>query len=259
MPHAHVVADGFGDGFDVRSLAITLRQGAVVSAHRHPWAQLVFARSGVMRVMTEDAAWLTPATKAIWLPAGMEHRIEIQGEVAMRTLYLAPERAVALPHVAATLEVAPLLRELILHMVKLGMLSPSRPEHDRMAGVLVDLLATARREDLSLPLPRDPRAAALADRLREAPNRSDLTALAKDSGASLRTLQRLFPRETGLTLKAWRQKARLIHSVACLASGAAVTTAAFDSGYQSVGAFIAAFSHQFGMTPGRYAAAARRS
>ena len=65
----------------------------------------------------------------------------------------------------------------------------------------------------------------------------------------------MFPRETGLTLEAWRRKARLIHAVGSLASGASVTVAALDSGYGSVGAFIAAFSRHFGVTPGRYAAA----
>lgn len=246
-----------GDGFDVRSLAMTLRPGAHVGAHRHPWAQLVFASSGVMRVSTAAETWLTPATKAIWLPARVEHRIDVQGEVAMRTLYIAPQRAVLLPGEPVTLEVEPLLRELILHVVRLGMLAPDRPEHDRMAGVLVDLLGKAKREDLRLPLPGDPRALAAALRLQDAPgDANDLARLAEDSGASLRTLQRLFPRETGLTLEAWRQKARLIHAMARLASGDRVTAAALDSGYQNVGAFISAFSRQFGVTPGRYRSAA---
>jgi AraC-like DNA-binding protein len=247
------------DGFDIRSLAMTLPPGAHIGNHRHPWAQLVFACSGVMRVSTAAETWLTPATKAIWLPAGMEHRIDIQGEVAMRTLYITPKRAALLPGEPATLEVQPLLRELVLHIVRLGMLSPDQPEHDRMAGVLVDLLGQARREDMHLPLPTDARARTAALRLQDAPGEAgSLTSLASDSGASLRTLQRLFPRETGLTLEAWRQKARLIHAVARLTSGESVTATAFESGYENVGAFIAAFARQFGMTPGRYRAAARQ-
>jgi AraC-like DNA-binding protein/quercetin dioxygenase-like cupin family protein len=248
-----------GDGFDVRSLAITLRPGAHLVTHCHSWGQLVFARSGVMRVSTAAETWLTPATKAIWLPASLEHRIDIRGEVAMRTLYIAPKRAAPLPGEPATLEVQPLLRELILHIVHLGMLSPDRPEHDRMAGVLVDLLGQARREDMRLPLPGDARARAAALRLQEAPGEAgSLAGLASASGTSLRTLQRLFPRETGLTLEAWRQKARLIYAMARLAAGESVTSTALDSGYENVGAFIAAFSRQFGMTPGRYRATARQ-
>jgi AraC-like DNA-binding protein len=211
-----------------------------------------------MRVSTAAETWLTPATKAIWLPAGVEHAIDIQGEVAMRTLYLAADRAARLPRAPATLEVEPLLRELILHIVRLGMLAADRPDHDRMAGVLVDLLDQARRVDLRLPLPSDPRARAAALRLQDGPGHvGDLAGVAADSGASLRTLQRLFPRETGLTLEAWRQKARLIHAMGRLASGDRVTAAALDSGYQNVGAFIAAFARQFGVTPGRYRSATR--
>ena len=84
---------------------------------------------------------------------------------------------------------------------------------------------------------------------------ASLADLARRAGASLRTLQRLFPAETGLTLEAWRQKARLIAAVAALSAAArrsAVTAA--DCGYESPSAFIAAFKRQFGVTPGRYRA-----
>jgi AraC-like DNA-binding protein len=242
-----------GDGFDVRSLALTFRSGATLARHRHEWGQLVFASSGVMYVATEAEAWLVPPTKALWLPAGLEHQISVRGEVAMRTLYLAPDRAQSLSGAPRALEVAPVLREVILYILKIGMLAPTRPDHDRLAGVLVDLLLTARPLDLSLPLPRDLRALRIARHFQGNPDdRTDLAVLAQQLGASLRTLQRLFPGQTGLTLEAWRQKARVIHALSRLTSGASVTDAAFDSGYHSVGAFIGAFTRQFGVTPGQY-------
>lgn len=242
-----------GDGFDVRSLALTFRPGAALGRHAHVWGQLVFAQAGVMRVATDAATWLVPPTKAIWIPAGLTHQILFGGEVAMRTLYIAPGRAAALPSELRALAVAPLLRELILHILKVGMLTPERPEHDRLAGLLIDLMLEAHPQDLRLPLPRDRRALAVAVHIQARPDDdSGLAALARQSGASPRTLQRVFTRETGLTLEAWRQKARLIHSVACLTAGASVTGAALASGYRSVGAFIGAFSRQFEVTPGRY-------
>jgi AraC-like DNA-binding protein len=206
-----------------------------------------------MRVVTERETWLVPATRAIWLPAALDHAIEIRAEAAMRTLYIHPDRSSALSALPRALEVAPLLRELILHICALGLLSNDRPEQERLSGLLIDLIVQARSVDLSLPLPADSRARALAARLQEAPHDPrDLDRLSRDAGASLRTLQRMFPKETGMTIEAWRQKARLIHSVARLSAGAGVTEAALDSGYQSVGAFIAAFKSQFGVTPGRY-------
>ena len=245
-----------GDGFSIRSLAETYRRGGHIRRHDHPWGQLAYAKQGVMRILTPDTAWLVPPTRAIWLPPSVEHEILMRGEVAFRTLYIGPALAAGLPGETSAFEVAPLLGELILHILKIGMLEPGRPAHDRLAGLLIDLLVQARPYDLSLPLPRDPRALVLAERLQAAPDeRIDLAALARASGASLRTLQRRFPAETGLTLEGWRQKARLIHGAARLIEGASVTVAALDSGYDSVSAFIAAFKAAYGLTPARFRAA----
>jgi AraC-like DNA-binding protein len=242
-----------GDGFDVRTLAAGFHAGTVLPRHRHGWGQLVFAASGVMRVATDEAAWLIPPTRAIWLPARLGHALDMRSEVALRTLYIDGPRAAPLPESARVLEVAPLLRELILHILSIGMLDPGRPEHDRLAGLLVDLMLAARPLDLILPMPRDPRALRLARLWQDDPaDGRGLAELAAGTGASLRTLQRLFLDETGLTLEAWRQKARLIHAVGRLAAGASVTGAAFDCGYQSLSAFNAAFRRQFGVPPGRY-------
>ena len=247
-----------GDGFDVRSLACTYRDGHVLPAHRHAWAQLVYACSGVLHVTTAGRVWFVPPTRAIWIPHGVEHSIAVRGEAALRTLYLAPERADGVAGEVAALEVAPLLRELILHVVAVGMLDPAQAADARLAGVLVDLVRGARRVDLALPLPRDPRALRLVERLRAAPaEKVALESLARRAGASLRTLQRRVTEETGLTLEAWRQKARLVHSAAALAAGASVTEAALDSGYESPSAYIAAFRRQFGVTPGVFGRAGR--
>jgi AraC-like DNA-binding protein len=245
-----------GDGYLVRSLAVTFRAGARLGGHAHPWGQLVFASSGVMHVETVTEAWIVPATKAIWLPSGLIHSIQIHGEVAMRTLYLAAPCAEVLPPSPVALEVAPLLRELILHICGLGMLGPE-PAPTRLAGVLTDLLHQARREDLVLPLPQDARALRLSAHFRQKPeDRRELADLAQEAGASLRTLQRVFRTQTGMTAQDWRRKARLVHALTLLCSGASVTQTASDAGYESLGAFITAFTRQFGTTPGRYGAAA---
>jgi AraC-like DNA-binding protein len=243
----------YGDGFSVRSAATTYPDGWRLHRHDHPWGQLAFCNSGVMRVIGDAAAWLSPPTRAIWLPAGVAHEIVMKGEVASRFLYLAPELAEPLPTEPRVLEVVPLLRELILHILRIRMLDPTRPDHDRLGGLLIDLLVEARPQDLTLPLPRDRRALALAELLQSAPaDPSPLAQAARHAGASLRTLQRLFPAETGLTLEAWRQKARLIAAISSLSAGAPVAVTAADCGYDSPSAFITAFKRQFGVTPGRF-------
>jgi AraC-like DNA-binding protein len=245
----------YGDGYLVRSGATTYPDGFRLDSHDHPWGQLAFCNSGLMRVTTDGASWLSPPTRAIWLPAGVAHEIVMQGETATRFLYLSPELAAPLPTTLRVFEVAPLLRELILHVLKIRMLHPDLPEQARLAQLLIDLLLQARTQDLALPLPRDRRARALADRVQARPGEpASLAELARGAGASLRTLQRLFPAETGLTLEAWRQKARLIAAVAALSEGAPVGVTAANCGYDSPSAFIAAFKRQFGLTPARYSA-----
>ena len=242
-----------GDGFWVRSLAETYRSGGHIPRHDHAWGQLVYAISGVVRVVTPQAVWFAPPTRAVWLPPRRPHELFMQGETAMRTLYIDPASAEPLPKQEAVFEVAPLLRELILHTIGVGMLGPGEPTHARLAGLLIDLLLQAKRRDLALPLPVDPRARAMAEHLQRQPaDTASLAALARKAGASLRTLQRLFPDETGLTLDAWRQKARLAAGAAALGCGASVAGAAHGCGYESPSAFITAFKRQFGVTPGRF-------
>ena len=245
------------DGFPVRGLAVTYRDGHVLDRHTHPWAQLVYAASGTMRVAVPDAAWLVPPTRAIWVPGGTPHEIHMRGTVAMRTLYLAPSGDDARLAACRAIEVAPLLRELILHIVRLGMLDVDDPAHARLEDLLVDLLAAGETAPLELPLPRDPRARSFAERLLAQPGApGSLAGLAQGSGASLRTLQRLFLTETGLSLEAWRGRARMQQAVVSLSGGEPVTTAALDAGYQSPSAFIAAFKRAFGVTPARWRAGA---
>lgn len=246
--------------FDVRSLALTMRAGHAVTPHRHPWAQLLYARSGLMRVIVNDHVWLIPPTRALWIPADTQHAFSIQSEAAFRSLYVAEARANGVGRGLGALEVSPLLSELILHIMSIGTLDPRIAAQDRLAGVLIDLIHIAPAIDLMLPLPKSAPACRLASHFQaHADDNSTLPNLALRTGASLRSLQRQFAGETGMTIERWRQKCRLIASTAALSEGQSVTNAAMDCGYDSPSAFIAAFKVQFGITPGHYARDKRAS
>src|SRR6185503_11317980 len=111
----------------VRTLACTYLGGHHIEAHAHPWAQLIYAGSGTMRVRAERTLWIVPPARAVWAPAGVTHEIWARGDFAMRTLYLAPTLVEALPAGCVALDVSPLLRELILHAVSVGMLDEDNP------------------------------------------------------------------------------------------------------------------------------------
>lgn len=199
---------------------------------------------------------MIPTARAVFIPAGEAHAIRMWGLVEMRTLYLSPSLTRFEKFECRVLEVAPLLRELILRSVeRIGL--DSRVGHDaRMIGLLEDeveaAMAAAADSPLALPMPKDQRALALARAVLGQPLRTEnVDELAKQHGFARRTLERRYREETGMSFGVWRQKARLLDSIRLLAEGASVTDAALDCGYASVSAFIAAFKGTFGYTPGR--------
>src|SRR5690242_15468953 len=212
-----------------------------LEAHAHPWGQLIYAVRGTMQVLAGNTLWLVPPTRAVWAPAGVVHAIEMRGEVAMRTIYVPAERSGALPTATHAIEVTPLLREVVLHLVGLRLLHADEPKHLHMAQVFLDLVAASESLPLFVPMPNDARAAAVARALQADPSRGEsIEELARGAGASVRTLQRIFREETGMRFVEWRQRLRLLQAITLLEQGASVTAAGAQAGYASTSAFIAA-------------------
>lgn len=237
----------------VRPLSHEFPSRHVIPTHSHRWHQLVYASQGVMTVRTPAGSWVVPAHRGVWVPAEVEHSIEMSGEVSMRTLYVRPSVARSLPEDCRALNVSPLLRELILHAVALGSLDRRDRAHVRLYGMIFDQLRTIEASALHLPEPREPRAAVVARMLQADPSdRRTLGELARRAGASARTIERIFKVETGMSFNRWRQQLRFVHALRLLAAGAKVTAVALDVGYDSPSAFISAFRRVLGETPARY-------
>lgn len=234
--------------------------GWVNDWHRHTRAQLVYASAGVMTITTPDGSWVVPPNRALWIPPRVDHHIVMAGPVAMRTLYIAPDRAAKLPSTCRVVAVSPLLRELILRAVELPVLYDEAGPGGRIAALIFDELRLLPSVPLHLPNPRDARLMRLCRALRDDPaNPRTLTEWGAIVGASGRTLARIFAKETGMSFAAWRAQVRLLAALARLAGGEKVTSVALDLGYDSASAFIAMFRRQLGVTPSRYFAAERNS
>lgn len=246
-------AERYETSIAVRSLALRLPSGHRVTSHDHVWPQVVYATRGVMTVETERGTWVVPSHRAAWIPESVQHAITMSGAVLMRTLYLRPGLADTLPTDCCVLSVAPLLRELILFTIGIGMLDQANARHARLVGVLIDLLTETPEAPLELTLPQDARAQRFAHLIRAAPGScAPLEDLAGQSGASLRTLERLFQREVGTTVGRWRQQVRLLEALRQLADGMPVGQVALAVGYESTSAFIAMFKRMLGTTPSVY-------
>ncbi len=74
-----------GDG--IHLVARNYRKGVRLDTHMHREAQLVYAARGTMQVTTPKGRWLVPPDRAVWVPAKLEHAIDVLADIEMRTLY----------------------------------------------------------------------------------------------------------------------------------------------------------------------------
>lgn len=240
----------------VRTYAATHPSGIGIPPRSFAWDQLVYAARGVLSVHTSEGTWIVPPHRAVWIPRGVVHEVELSGRVAFRTLFFAAGIAKRMPEHCQAVNVSPLLRELMLHACRPGALRRDVPEQARLTLVILDQLRTLPQIPLQLPAPRDPRARRAAQLLLRSSRRGDsqpsLSETARGVGSSKRTLERLFRSETHMTLGRWRQRLRFAQALRLLASGHPVTRVALEVGYDSPSAFVHAFRRQMGVTPGRY-------
>ncbi|HVI07719.1 MAG TPA: helix-turn-helix transcriptional regulator [Candidatus Binatia bacterium] len=246
-----------GGRTDVRRQITTLtrdyRAGHIIPLHVHERDQLVYASRGVMTVRTRNGTWVVPPNRAVWIPANVEHTIAMSGLVAMRTLYVKARLAGSLPRECRVIHVSPLLRELVLHACACGSLARKKKAEGNLIAVILDQLKTVQMVPLQLLHVADARSLRVARVLMGNPGDCrTLAEICKRSGASKRTVERLFVQETGLTFGKWRQQLRLMQAMRLLANGAKITHAALEAGYSTPSAFIAMFRKALGTTPGAY-------
>jgi AraC-like DNA-binding protein/quercetin dioxygenase-like cupin family protein len=227
--------------------------GWQIRPHAHEKHQLVYAVQGVMAVRADAGHWVVPPSRAIWMPAGMEHAIRCIGDVQMRSVYVRPRAASKLISSCRAVGVSPLLRELIRAAVAVRLPCAKGSRDDRLMRLLLDELRMLPQLPLHLPMPSDPRVLQICRRLiRESDDPSTLAQWAKHLDVDVKTIQRLFTAQTGMTFGRWRQQARLLRGLELLASGEKVIDVALALGYESPSAFASMFRKQFGQTPSKF-------
>jgi len=227
--------------------------GYIDPPHRHPRAQLLYAITGVMSVITKEGAFVVHPHTAVWLPAGAEHEVRCCSPTSLRTLYIDPSGSVGLPKRCRVFEVSELLRALIVEATHLPADYDVAGRDGRIVSLIFDELSRMRSTPLDAPMPRDERLARMCRALLKDPAQEGcLDELAQVAGMSRRTLTRRFRHEMGMTFSAWHQQVRLLEALARLSTGAAVTRVALDVGYRSPSSFTAVFRRAFGATPSEY-------
>ena len=218
--------------------------------HRHPSGQLIHAVRGVMVVSTAIGQWIVPPTRGIWMPPETTHWVRMVGEVHMRTVYIRHDAITGLPLSCKAVGISPLLRELILEAIHIPQPYTEDSRGGRLMRLLLDEVRLLPTLPLHLPQPNDPRLLTICKAIGAAPNdASTLEDWSTRLRIDVKTIQRLFARETGMSFGQWRQQARLLRALEQLAGGAKVVDVALNMGYASPSAFATMFKRQFGVVP----------
>ena len=225
--------------------------GDRTGVHSHDEHQLSYADSGVLGVAVDDANWVVPPLRAVWIPAGVEHELTAYGPTTICPLYIDSTIQPKDLDGVAVVSVNPLLRALIQEF--LGAEPPPDDERQLLESLFVLQLGRLAVRPLHLQTLHEPRLAAIQEALTANPgDRRTLSQWGRYCGASERTLTRLFSSEARTTFTHWRTQLRIQHSLLLLADGTSVTTTAHRCGYESTSAFIETFRLVLGTTPGKF-------
>jgi AraC-like DNA-binding protein len=221
--------------------------------HRHEWAQVVYAISGVLTVSVAGRSFVVSPELCVWLPTGIHHRVGTLFGAEFRSLWIASDAISELPKEPAVFDVTPLLRALVVEAASLSNEQRGSGYTDRVAQLILDQLRQASPLPSALPWPRGGPLTQLCEALYADPtDPRSVNDYCKVLGMSGRTFARRFEAEVGMSFRSWRRRMRVFKAIEMLGGGVDVTRTALDLGYGSPSAFIYAFRTAMGISPQAY-------
>ena len=227
----------------------SLQAGERFPPHVHGWHQLVHASSGVLQASAGQARHVITPQQALWVPGGTLHHTGALSDSAFRNLYVEDLPGLGMPTRCMVLDVSPLLRELIVELDRTDAAADTA-YHRTLCALIIAQLPRQPQHLRHLPWPRDARLQRWCQALYDQPSDArNVEEWALQLGASARTLARHFERETGMTLRGWRTRLRLLRAIEWLAQGRTPTVIAHELGYGAASAFNYMFRIEMGMSP----------
>jgi AraC-like DNA-binding protein len=223
--------------------------------HRHTRAQLVFSTMGIMQVETARTRWMVLPQRALWVPPGHDHAIDVLSATTLRTVYFEPGLVALCPEFTRhadvhAVETSALIKELVLGLFGRDHKHATRQQ---MATLLLHALGEAACTPTHLPLPNDEQLRrVLLPLLSQHQWQQSIDHLAAEAALSSRSFTRRFTADVGMSFRAWRQQARLLASVNILAGDTPVKAIATRLGFSTSSSYVTAFRRLFGSTPDEF-------
>ncbi len=225
--------------------------------HQHQKAQLLFVAEGYQYLHTTTNRYLLPANHAAWVPSNWLHKTTSSAEfVSLWTLFYAPKKRGNFYDRLHLFSAPTVLREMLLYTKKWSLNEKNNPaEQAFLKAILLELPAFKKFGiPLQLPYPQDSELLPLVEQLNlNLSNSIKIKDLANLYPFSLRTLERKFKSDLGMTLAQYIQLAKIIKSIELLVQGHySVKEVASKVGYTSTESFSNQFIKLIGKRPSTF-------
>lgn len=212
---------------------------------------LLWQVRGTMDIVMRGRSGQLTTGHAIWIPAGIPHDLTVRANSVMMPLFFEVADTATTLHEPTTIAVD---RDLSTLMLAYNSAWDTAIQHSVNLGrQILALIEDQPPLPIALPMPANEAAQTIAEALRFNPGDSrSIEGLADSVHTSLRSIERSFRTETGMTLRQWRIRNRMETAAILLRSHAAVDAVSRRVGYTNVNAFRRVFQSHFGLSPTAY-------
>lgn len=214
--------------------------------HMHQRYQLAYVEDGYQYFHIEQKIYLVPQNHVIWIPTQKDHRTTSDAETVNLMIVLFKKVPKLKFYEDVHVFQAPaVLKEMLLYASKWNKQPDDDGEHALFLKALLKSLPHFCNENRSLqiPVPLDSRLIPVCDHMnKNYPYRLELDKLAYLANMSVRSLQRAFKQETGITLQKYMQLIRVLKSIELMDTKKyTLSEIAFMVGYHSLSAFTSSY------------------
>lgn len=214
--------------------------------HTHQRYQLTYVAEGYQYFHIEQKIYLVPQNHIIWIPADREHGTTSEA----KTVHLMVVLFQSVPEKDFYKDVhvfpAPaVLKEMLFYASKWNKLLTRDDEQQLFLRAMLNSLPNFCEENsgLQIPVPADSRLIPICSYINANYRYNfDIHELAKKAKMSVRSLQRIFKQETGITLQKYMQSIRILKSIELIDTQRyTLSEIAYQVGYQSLPAFTSSY------------------
>ncbi|AZA84361.1 AraC family transcriptional regulator [Chryseobacterium lactis] len=214
--------------------------------HSHNKGQLIYVESGFQYLTVEEKIYLLPKNHAAWIPSNCIHKTNWGSKkIKLMIMFFDLEKEAPFYNEISVFLVPPVLKEMIKYAEKWSKKLREDPNETLFLGTLLNELPqfVVRSQQLYITPPADKRlsnaTAYLHEHYAENLAMEDLSQIA---ALSIRTVERIFKKQTGLTLSKYQQLLRILKSIELLnEQELTISEIAFRVGYKSLQAYTNSF------------------